>query len=62
MSLALQCPHFISTDGLTRYCMIGRFPVDCESCNCQDKRYVEIYSSTTTHQIKQNKKLKITKL
>ena len=48
MSIVLQCPHFISYGGLTRGCMLGYFPCDCENCNCPDKRYIDITTSTNT--------------
>ena len=50
MSKVIQCPHFAS-DGLSRWCMNGRFPCDCESCDCKDKHYVEVYASTVTNTI-----------
>lgn len=47
MSKVLQCPHRVSFNSLTFYCLQGKFPIDCENCNCEDKRYVEIYSSNS---------------
>lgn len=41
MAKVIQCPHF-GTDGLSKFCMNGRFPCDCESCDCTDKHYVEV--------------------
>ena len=51
MSKVLQCPYYAS-DGIHRWCMNGRFPCDCDTCNCPDKRYVEIYTTTNTSEIK----------
>lgn len=48
MAKVLQCPHFFSIGSLTRGCMNGRFPCDCESCDCPDKHYVEVTTTTTT--------------
>ena len=48
----LQCPWFAS-DGLSKWCMNGHFPCNCEACNCEDKKYVEIYTTTSTTCIKQ---------
>ena len=47
MAKVLQCPWF-ATNGLSRWCMNGRFPCNCESCDCPDKRYVEVYTTTNT--------------
>lgn len=52
MSKVLQCPHYVSFDGITRYCMNGRFPCDCETCNCPDRHYVDVYTTTNTSDIK----------
>lgn len=41
MGKVLQCPHLASY-GLSRYCLYGRFPADCENCDSPDKRYVDI--------------------
>ena len=47
MSIVMQCKYF-ATDGLSKFCMNGKFPCDCERCNCSDKQYVEIITTTTT--------------
>ena len=47
MAQVMQCPHFAS-DGLSRWCLNGRFPCDCASCNCPDKHFVEITTTTST--------------
>lgn len=47
MSIVMQCPYF-ATDGLSKFCMNGKFPCDCEKCSCSDKEYVEITTTTTT--------------
>ena len=47
MSIVMQCPYF-ATDGLSKFCMNGKFPCDCERCSCSDKQYVEITTTTTT--------------
>ena len=47
MATIIQCTHFAS-DGLSRWCMNGRFPCDCESCDCPDKKYVEITTTAGT--------------
>ena len=48
MSKVLQCPH-LATYGLSRFCLYGKFPANCEECDCPDKNYIEI---TTTNKIK----------
>lgn len=35
-------------DGLSQWCMNGRFPCDCAACNCPDKHNVEVTTSTST--------------
>ena len=47
MARVLQCP-WLATNGLSRWCMNGRFPCNCESCDCSDKKYVEVYTTTNT--------------
>lgn len=46
MSKILDCPHRVSLSSITFYCLKGRFPIDCENCDCKDKRYYEVYTST----------------
>lgn len=46
MSIVIQCPY-LATDGLSKLCMNGRFPCDCERCNCLDKQYVEAPTTTS---------------
>ena len=41
MGKVLQCPH-LATYVLSRFCLYGRFPANCENCNCPDKRYADI--------------------
>lgn len=48
MAKILQCPHFISFGGTTRGCSLGHFPVNCESCDCPNKYYVEVFTSACT--------------
>ena len=48
MSKVLQCPHFISYGGLTKWCLLGYFPVNCEACACPDKHYIEIFTTTSS--------------
>ena len=50
MNNMLQCPHFISYGGIMRGCLLGYFPANCETCNCPDKRYIEITTSTASKQ------------
>lgn len=38
MAIVLQCPWFV-TDGISKWCMNGRFPCNCDSCDCPDKKY-----------------------
>lgn len=47
MSIVIQCPY-LATDGLSRFCMNGKFPCSCETCSCSDKQYVEITTTTTS--------------
>ena len=47
MGKILQCPWF-ATNGLSKLCLKGYYQCNCYSCDCPDKRYVEIYSSSTT--------------
>lgn len=54
MAKVLQCPWFAS-NGFSKWCMNGHFPCNCETCNCEDKKYVEIYTTTSTTCIKENK-------
>ena len=44
----MNCPYLITTDGISKLCMNGRFPCDCERCSCLDKQYVEITTTTTS--------------
>lgn len=46
MATIIQCPHF-GAIGLSTFCLNGKFPVDCEKCDCKDKKYVEISSSNS---------------
>ena len=48
MSKIWQCPHFISYGGTTRGCMKGYFPANCETCQCPDKHYVEVFTTSNT--------------
>lgn len=47
MSIIMKCPYLITTDGISKLCMNGRFPCDCKRCSCLDKQYVEITTTTT---------------
>ena len=51
MAKTLQCPHFISYGGITRGCLLGYFPANCETCTCPDKRYIEIKTTTNTNEL-----------
>lgn len=41
MATIIHCPHF-GAIGLSSFCLNGKFPVDCEKCDCKEKKYVEI--------------------
>ena len=47
----LQCPHLASFSGLTFYCLNGKFPINCETCDCKDKYYVEVTTTTSSASI-----------
>ena len=47
MATVLQCPWFAS-DGFSKWCMNGKFPCNCESCDCTDKKYIEITTTAGT--------------
>ena len=51
MSKTLQCPHYISYGGICHGCMLGYFPANCETCNCPDKKYIEIITTTNTYEL-----------
>lgn len=44
----LQCPHLTSLSGMIYHCLKGKFPINCETCDCNDKYYVETTITTTT--------------
>lgn len=44
----LQCPHLASFSGMIYHCLKGKFPINCETCDCKDKYYVETTITTTT--------------
>ena len=44
----LVCPHLASISGIQRFCMKGYFPMNCETCNCSDKYYVDTVVTTST--------------
>ena len=48
----MYCPHFATSDGITRFCMKGYFPCDCENCICPDKRLVDITTTNNTKDLK----------
>ena len=52
MSKSMYCPHFASSDGITRFCMKGYFPCDCENCICPDKQLVDIMTKNNTKDLK----------
>ena len=55
----LHCPHFISIGGFQHGCMLGKFPCDCQSCDCPDKKYVDMnYTSTFANTINTEKDMK----
>ena len=45
MSRILECPYRACFNSLSIACMKGKFPADCENCNCEEKRYVEVNSA-----------------
>lgn len=47
----LQCPHLASFSGMTYYCLKGKFPINCETCDCKDKYYVETTTTTSSASI-----------
>ena len=47
MAMVLQCPWFAS-DGFSKWCMNGKFPCNCKSCDCADKKYIEITTTAST--------------
>ena len=51
MSKVLECPHRASISSLTSYCLQGKFPMDCENCDCKDKKWVEVWSDVNTREI-----------
>lgn len=48
----LQCPHLASFSGMIYYCLKGKFPIDCETCDCKDKYFVETTTTTSSESIK----------
>lgn len=48
MAKQIQCPHFYSISGIQVGCWLGRFPVDCYHCDCPDKKWIEITTTTNT--------------
>lgn len=55
----LHCPHFISISGFQHGCMLGKFPYDCQSCDCPDKKYVDMnYTGTFVDTINTEKDMK----
>ena len=50
MARVIQCPHYW-TDGFAWGCFKGKFPCDCEKCNCEDKTYYDISTTTNTYVI-----------
>ena len=51
MSKVLQCPHYFSVSGIYCACMLGKFPIDCETCDCPDKYYVETKTTINTSEL-----------
>lgn len=58
----LQCPHLASFSGLTFYCLKGKFPVNCEACDCNDKYFVETTTTTSTASVEDKLSYKESKL
>ena len=52
MAITIQCPHYYSYGGTTYGCMLGKFPVNCETCNCPDKQLVDITTTNNTKDLK----------
>lgn len=42
----LYCPHKVTISGIQQYCKNGKFPVDCEHCDCPDKQMLNITVTT----------------
>ena len=51
MSKVIQCPHRVTLDGMIYHCMQGHFPIDCENCDCKDKRWVEVWSDINAREL-----------
>ena len=47
MAKQICCPWFAS-DGFLKWCMNGHFPCNCETCDCHDKQWHEVKTTTTT--------------
>ena len=47
----LQCPHLATFSGMIYYCLKGKFPIDCETCDCKDKYFVETTFTTSSASI-----------
>lgn len=50
MAKVIQCPH-LACISLSRYCLDGRWPVNCETCNSKDKQWVEEISTNVANGI-----------
>lgn len=46
MAKIIDCPH-LAGFGMSSYCLDGRWPMNCTTCDCKDKRLVEITSTNT---------------
>jgi hypothetical protein len=47
-TLQEYCPHYISIGLLYRGCLLGRNPNDCQTCDCSDKKIIEVIATSST--------------
>ena len=41
MSKQLYCSYRACFNSITFSCLLGKFPMDCENCDCKEKKYIE---------------------
>ena len=58
MPKQIFCPHFVEYGGTTRMCMKGRFPCDCDVCDCPDKQLIDVKTTTSTVFVDESKEMK----
>lgn len=51
----LYCPHRVTVSGILQYCSNGKSPMDCEYCNCPDKKELDVTVTTSSSEILSNK-------